>query len=409
MAPAVFAVATISAPFVIVAAQYRSPWLRKINPIIIAYAFGLLLSLIIPHTEAVASVQDTVSTVTVIISIPLMLLVVDLRSWAQAGARALVSLGLAVVAVMTATFVAHLVFRDALDASATVGALLVGVYTGGTPNLAALRLALGVENSLYLTVHTVDLFVSAAYILLVLVCGRWFVRRFSANGIVMGFDRSGRRDRSEVFEGSSRRDRSFGDDRSDEANEDRSPSRAIRTGSTASFPIGTVPEEEVDFRFLIARGNRLDTLLSLGIAVVIVALSAGASFLVPPENRTVVTILLLTTFALAATLLPGVRERTGSFRLGEFFILIFSVTVGSMADISRIIATSPVVIGYMSIVVFGSLLVHFVLIRLFRIDPGTFLVTSISAICSPPFVGMLAPIVRDPRVIAAGITTGIVG
>ncbi|MFW6228037.1 MAG: DUF819 family protein [Alkalispirochaeta sp.] len=137
MAPAVFAVATISAPFVIVAAQYRSPWLRKINPIIIAYAFGLLLSLIIPHTEAVASVQDTVSTVTVIISIPLMLLVVDLRSWAQAGARALISLGLAVVAVMTATFVAHLVFRDALDASATVGALLVGVYTGGTPNLAA--------------------------------------------------------------------------------------------------------------------------------------------------------------------------------------------------------------------------------------------------------------------------------
>jgi len=368
VAPAVLAVATISAPFVILVAQYRSPWLRRINPIIIAYAFGLLLSLVIPHTDAVAAVQDTVSTVAVVISIPLMLLVVDIRSWAQAGVRALLSLGLAVVAVMMATTGAHLIFRNALEASATVGALLVGVYTGGTPNLAALRLALGVENSLYLTVHTVDLFVSAAYILLVLAGGRWFVRRFSGAGA----------------------------------------ERALAVAG-APAPIATVPEEVVDFRYLVAKGNRRGTLLSVSLAIAIVAVSAGASFLVPPENRTVVTILLLTTVALAATGVPGVRRLTGSFRLGEFFILIFSVTVGSMADISRMIATSPVVIGYMSIVVFGSLLIHFVLSRLFRVDPGTFLVTSISAVCSPPFVGMLAPVVRDPRVIAAGITTGIVG
>jgi uncharacterized membrane protein len=251
----------------------------------------------------------------------------------------------------------------------------MGVYTGGTPNLAALRLALEVDTSLYLTVHTVDLMVSALYILVVLAFGRGLIRRFGTRG---GTHAS-----------------SLG------------ASKQPAVGPT-SAPAAAHPEE-LDFDTIVAPGNRRAGAAALGAALGVVALGVGISFLVPAEHRTVVTILSLTTLALAATLLPGVSRLTTSFKIGEFFILVFSVTVGSMAEVERILAASPVIIAYMTIVVFGSLTIHFLLATLFRIRTGTILATSVAAVCSPPFVGMLAPVVRDPQIIAAGITTGIIG
>jgi uncharacterized membrane protein len=37
------------------------------------------------------------------------------------------------------------------------------------------------------------------------------------------------------------------------------------------------------------------------------------------------------------------------------------------------------------------------------------LITSTAAICSPPFVGMVGIALRNRRIIAAGITSGIIG
>ncbi|MCK7480268.1 MAG: hypothetical protein M0C28_25645 [Candidatus Moduliflexus flocculans] len=55
---------------------------------------------------------------------------------------------------------------------------------------------------------------------------------------------------------------------------------------------------------------------------------------------------------------------------------------------------------------FGAFLLHLLLSALFRIDVDTTLAVSVSAICSPPFVGVAAVAIGNRRVIAAGITTG---
>ena len=39
--------------------------------------------------------------------------------------------------------------------------MMIGVYTGGTPNLAAIARALGVEEDLYILTHTVELVIGA--------------------------------------------------------------------------------------------------------------------------------------------------------------------------------------------------------------------------------------------------------
>ncbi len=349
-------------PLLIVTVIRRVPQLSGINPIIPAYVLGLLLSLVVPQTQEMASIQDVVSSVMVALSIPLMLFSVDLTAWPLAGRRALLSMGLAVVSIVVAVTVGHLVFRDTFVESADMAGLLVGVYSGGTPNLAAIRTALDVDTSLYLTVHTVDILVSAVYILFIVTIGGRIFRRLLPRKALAG------------------------------------PTERRETR-----------QEQLDFRDILRRGRLKQSGMALTLAIGIVVLGLAISVSFRPELQTVTVILAITTLALLATRLPGVNELEPSFKMGELLILVFAVVVGSMADPAEILASSPAVIGYVSIAVFGSLALHLALARLFRVDPETVMVTSVAAICSPPFVGMVAPSVKNPQIIAAGITTGIVG
>ncbi len=352
----------IVGPLLIVTIIRRIPGLSGLNPIIPAYVLGLLLSMLTPHTQDFAATQEAISSVMVALSIPLMLFSVDLRKWPIAGRRALLSLGLAVASIVIAVTVGHVVYRSTFSESADMAGLLVGVYSGGTPNLAAIRTALDIDTSLYLTVHTVDILVSAVYILFIVTIGDKIFRRLLPRKALAG------------------------------------PAERRETR-----------REQLDFRDIVRRGRLKQSGMALTLAIGIVVLGLAISVSFRPELQTVTVILAITTLALAATLLPGVNDLEPSFKMGELLILVFAVVVGSMANPAEILATSPAVIGYVSIAVFGSLGLHLILARLFRVDPETVMVTSVAAICSPPFVGMVAPSVKNPQIIAAGITTGIVG
>ncbi|HOL18438.1 MAG TPA: DUF819 family protein, partial [Bacillota bacterium] len=47
--------------------------------------------------------------------------------------------------------------------------------------------------------------------------------------------------------------------------------------------------------------------------------------------------------------------------------------------------------------------------KLFKIDTDTFIITSTSAICSPPFVPVVANALKNKEIILSGIYTGIIG
>ena len=57
----------------------------------------------------------------------------------------------------------------------------------------------------------------------------------------------------------------------------------------------------------------------------------------------------------------------------------------------------------------GSLLLHALLCRLAHVDSDTFMVTSVAAVCSPPFVPMMARALGNPATILSGMTAGIIG
>lgn len=358
----------LALPFGIVFALPRVPGLARMSPIIPAYIIGLALAVLLPGSDGLYALQDALSSAAVILAIPLMLFSADLSRWQRVGTHALVSLALAVISVTVAVAGSHLLLGRLLPESALVGSLLVAVYTGGTPNLAAIRTALGIDTSLYLTVHTVDILVSALYVFFMITIGPRIFRAILPAG--------------------ASDDRAVGDD----------PPR-VTAGELAN----------VSFADIVRPAYRRLSLRAAALAVLIVALSAGGAFLLAPQSLTVGAILGVTTLALSASMLPAVRTFTTSFRMGEFLILLFAIVVGSMADINQMLAASPVVLAYVVLVVFGSLTLHVLLARVVRIPADTLMVTSMAAICSPPFIGMLAHTIPEPRTLAAGMSTGIIG
>ena len=80
------------------------------------------------------------------------------------------------------TFIGFFIFRGSLENIWQVAGMLVGVYTGGTPNLAAMKTALNVSQELYLMTHTYDLIFSAVFLVFILSIGQrvflWFLPPF---------------------------------------------------------------------------------------------------------------------------------------------------------------------------------------------------------------------------------------
>ena len=80
-----------------------------------------------------------------------------------------------------------------------------------------------------------------------------------------------------------------------------------------------------------------------------------------------------------------------------------------MADFTKLVTTIPTILGYVTVAVVVSVMIHILLCRIFSVDADTMMITSTSAIYSPPFVTAVAIAIGNRNVIFAGITTGIIG
>ena len=127
------------------------------------------------------------------------------------------------------------------------------------------------------------------------------------------------------------------------------------------------------------------------------------------EGNSALIIVLLTTIGILLSLLPGVRALHLAYRAGMYLIYVFCFAVASMASLDDLRALDASVAIFVVGTVAGSLLLHALFCRVARIDSDTFMVTSVAAVCSPPFVPMLARALDNPGAILSGMTTGIIG
>jgi uncharacterized membrane protein len=150
-------------------------------------------------------------------------------------------------------------------------------------------------------------------------------------------------------------------------------------------------------------------LKSFGLAVIIFGLGGGLSLLFDKSLQMVVVILTITSLGIAASLIPSVNRIEKSFDAGMYLILIFSIVVASMADVSKFTDLTPGLFGYITFTVFGALALHSLLAKVFNVDADTMIITSTALICSPPFVPVVAGAIGNRAVIISGLTVGIIG
>jgi uncharacterized membrane protein len=272
-----------------------------------------------------------------------------------------VSFVAAFLSVTITSMLLYLFLSDMLGAEAwKAGGMLVGVYTGGTPNLAAVGRALDVDPVTLVSVQGADVIVGAVLLLFLVSLAPRLYR-----GVLPAFP-----------------------DSSADAEEVRSFSPYFSGWS---------------------RGEIGEMAAALGLAAVIVG--AGAVFLLflPETAALPATMLTITTLGVSASFVPRVRRLRNSFQLGYYLILVFSMTVSSMADVRELSVAAPMVVIYVVLLLVIVSVVHLFFSALFRVDADTHIITATSFIYSPPFVPVVAAALGNRKVVVPGIVIGVTG
>ena len=343
----------------------RYKFLRKVGSVIMAYFIGIVFgSLDLVDSGAIAGVQDTLINLSVSLAIPLLLFSTDLKKVLKLARKTLISLLIALFSVVVVVFAGYFIFRvNGHPEFSKVGGLLVGVYTGGTPNLAALQLMLKLPPEIYLAVHTYDMVISTVYLFFLMLVGQ---KLFSL--ILPKY-------------------------------------RSMYAGTDY-----TVTEEEDEpMKGLFKKSRRIPLFMAFLLAIVIFVISAGFMMMAPERLKMAVFILSITTLSLLFSFNKKVRNTEKTYDLGMYFILIFSIVVASKVNPEALSNVNGNIFMYVTFVVAFALILHVLISAMFRIDTDTVIITSTALICSPPFVPVLAGSLRNREIIVPGITVGLIG
>ena len=357
----VWAFIFIAAPALFLFAAKRISFITKLGTIVLAYGVGLLLGNIGVLPRDISVVQDLLTTVTVPLALPLIFFSLDLSRWRHMARGGSLSLLAGILAVTIGSVVSYLLFRSQLGEEGWKAAgMLVGVYTGGTPNLAAIGTALQTSPDVYVSVHGSDVVAGALLLLLFVTVAPRIVR-----SVLPRFEEA---------------------NVSDEA-----------------------PDQFSPYFSWTNRRELGETFLAGGLAVVIFGAGGAFTLFLPELIALPVAMLVITTLGVLASFVKRVRRLRNSFQLGYYLILVFSLTVSSMANVEELTGTAPVMLLYVATLLLLASVLHLLFSRLFGVDADTHLISATSFIYSPPFVPVVAAALGNRKVILSGVLIGTVG
>jgi len=337
-------------------------FLNRIGAVVVSYVIGLFLGICGLSETPFHNVQEVLMSITVPLAIPLLLFSSNVKGWKKLAIQPFYALLFAILAVFIAVVSGYLLFGGAqIEGFNKVGGLLVGIYSGGTPNLASLKMILNVEEEVYLAVHSYDMAIGAVYLFFLMGVGQ---RLFQL---------------------------------------------VLPKYNMDNAPVSESFETEYLLVLLKSRFVCVKLMRAFALALIMVAVAGGIMVLVPKSVQMVVFIFLITALGIWGSSLKKMNSTKGTFDLGMYLILIFSIVVSSKVQLNSLSSLNPSLFAYITFVVFVSLFLHVLLARLRKIDADTVIVTSAALICSPPFVPVVAGALRNRSVIVPGLTIGLIG
>lgn len=392
-------------PVVIIYLCKKWTFLQKIGSIVLAYGFGLLIGSIgilpqgsegyklalqgksnLPATQVeslisqgkatqndllvnqIGMIQDIIPSLVVPLAFPLLLFSLNLKRWLRYAKKGFISVLLALIAGMVMVTAGFFIWKDSIPESWKLAGMFEGIYAGGTPNFVAIKMALNVNANLFVILSTYDMIIGAFLVLFFITVApklfRLILPPFEESKGIIG----------------------------DEAE------------------IATLTENLEDYSGIFKKNVFIPLMGALGLSILIFAFSGGIALLFNKLPLMVVVILSITTFGLLFSLSKRINRIEKTFQLGMYLILVFSLTVASMANIRSMFGIGMFnLILFITWCYFGSLILHIILAKIFRIDADNFLITSAAFIFSPPFVPLVANALKNRDVIVTGITGGIIG
>jgi len=395
-------------PLVIIYMCKKWSFLKKLGTIVLAYGFGLLIGTVgifpkgsdgyrvallgkatmettaletliaegkaVPEdimVNKIAGVQDKIYTVALLLAFPFLLYSLNMKRWLKYAKKGFVSIALALVAGLVMVTAGFFIWKDVFPDTWKLAGMFEGIYTGGTPNFAALKLILNVDADRFIVLNTYDMIVGAFLVLFFVTIAPRIFRAIL-------------------------------------------PKFKAKDGIVADQELIKKETESLDdFSGMLRKNTLLPLLKALGLSIIIAGIGATLYFLVPKEYeqyRMAVMVLTITTLGILASLIKSVNSIEKTFQLGMYLILVFSLTVASMSDLKTMFSEGMMdLILFISWCYFGSLILHIILAKIFRVDADNFLITATAFIFSPPFVPLVANALKNKDVIVTGIAGGVIG
>lgn len=325
------------------------------GPVVLCYLFGILLvnAFRFP-VHAPLSTQFT--EITVVLAIPLLLFSTNIIRWLRLAKKTALSVAIAFGSVLICSTVGAFILAGRVEEASKVAGMLVGVYTGGTPNMSAIGMALSVKEETFILVNAVDVVMSAIYLVFLMSIAKKFLGKF-----MPAFQTSGNRPEE-------------------------------------SLPGETHKKMTIPHIFA-----------SLGLSALYVGMSLGLSLLIAGEMQIAIVILTITTLGVISSFIKPIRSIPGTYDTGQYILLMFCVAIGTLADVKELLVASPNIFLFVGIAMFGAILVHYFLGALFKIDVDTVIITSTGAIYGPAFIGPIAGVLKNREAVVSGLTAGLLG
>ena len=347
-------------PLIVIRLINKYNFLNRIGSIVIVYIVGIIIGNIGVLPPDILKTQDLITRITIPLAIPLLIFSFDISKWLRLAKSTFISLIITIFSVISIVIISSFIFNNGDSDYWKISGMLVGVYTGGTPNLAAIKTALNVDSEIYILTHTFDMFFSSIYLLFLMIFGQrifgLFLPKYKSQNLTKD---------AEI--------------------------------------------ESESFQSFFLKKNIKPFSIAFLVSVIIFAIAGGLSLLVPKEIAMLIAILTITSLGIASSFISKINKLKNTYDLGIYFILVFSLTVASMADLSKFTFDSIYLFLNIGFVIFGSIILQLFFSKIFKIDRDTTIISSTALICSPPFVPVIAGAIKNREIIFSGLTVGIIG
>ena len=352
-----FSVLIFGIPLIIQKFKHKIPFSSFFSPIVLCYAAGILLSII--NKERVNlffNVAIYISQFSILVAIPLLLYGSSSIKRLSGYKRLGLSFFFASVSSAISCFTVAWWFQSDHTSFAQIGAMLTGLYIGGTPNMQAIGYALKGDPKLTVQLTAADALIGGSYLVLltsiVPVLTSYVLPRFK-----------------ETF----------------------------TYDEQISIPTPTKME-------------RWDYLILVFFTLGWLSVLLGLLYTFKQIDNTAIILFFITGISIILSFLKFIDKRSSSsFKLGEYLLLVFALSLSIQGKWSDITRGSNLLFIITAASMYGSIGIHLILSKLFRIDRDTFLISSTAAIYGPPFVTQIASVIKNKYLLMPGILAGLLG